>query len=328
MTRFSGISYLPFILEAHRGFRSRRLAELHQTHPVIRTGPNSLSYSDVRAIKDIYGHNTKCTKDDSYVRTAGSHFHLADVIDKPDHARKRKVLSSAYALKNLEDWEHKVADKTQRLIAQFDRRCTAPLLTGDPTPEDLNVDYRAWTNFFTLDAIADIGLSERLGFLDQGTDRCLARRPDGSTYEVESFRDALYMTARKQSLLLWNYDWYPFLDKVSNLIPFYRRMSNLARDWDAVALERATRRLQRYNNGEKLDDFFQALMEDKNGKPNYLEWGEIVAEVNIMMNAGSATTAIAMANVLHQLLKHPTTLQRLTEEIDAVRRTWEPSPLQ
>lgn len=309
------------MIEAHRGFRSRRLAELHKDHPVIRTGPNTLSYSDVRAIKPIYGHNTKCAKDDSYLRTAGTHFHLADVIDKPEHARKRKVLSAAYALKNLEDWEFKVADKTQRLIAQFDKRCTALLLGGNPAPEDLNVDYRAWTNFFTLDAIADIGLSERLGFLDQGNDRCIARRPDGSTYEVESFRDCLYQTARKQSLLLWNYDWYPFLNTISNVIPFYRRMSNLARDWDAVVLQRATQRLQRYNNGEKLDDFFQALMEDKNGKPNYLEWGEIMAEVNIMMNAGSATTAIAMANVLYQLLKHPQIMQKLREEIDSVSFT-------
>ncbi|KAJ9658389.1 hypothetical protein H2201_007829 [Coniosporium apollinis] len=320
MSTFSGISSLPFMILAHKGFRSKRLEELHRKHPVIRTGPNSLSYGDVRAIKDIYGHNTKCTKDDAYVLTAGTHFHLADVIDKGDHARKRKVLSSAYAIKNLENWEHKVADKTERLIAQFDRRCTAPLPAGhNPTPEDLTVDYRAWTNFFTLDAIADIGLSERLSFLDQGSDRCLAQRGDGSTYEV-NFRDCLYETAHKQSLLLWNYDWYPVINRLTNIIPFYGRMGRLARDWDGVVLRRATERLKRYQAGEKLDDFFQALMEDKNAHPNNLEWGEIVAEVGIMLNAGSATTAIAMANVMHQLLKpeHRRILQQLREEIDAV----------
>ncbi|KAI9879292.1 MAG: hypothetical protein M1823_006852, partial [Watsoniomyces obsoletus] len=112
MSTFSGVSSLPFVILAHGGARSTHLVELHKKHPVVRTGPNALSYGDVRAIKDIYGHNTKCTKDKQYLVTAGSHFHLADVIDKPDHARKRKVLSSAYALKNLEGWEHKVADKT------------------------------------------------------------------------------------------------------------------------------------------------------------------------------------------------------------------------
>lgn len=315
------MSNIPFMIEAHRGFRSKRLAELHEKYPILRTGPNSLSYGDLRAIKDIYGHNTKCTKDGAYVVTAGTHYHLADVVDKPDHARKRKVLSAAYAIKNLEEWEHKVADKTERLIRQFDKRCTAPMAKGAtiPDPQDLTVDYRAWTNFFSLDAIADIGLSERLGFLDQGNDSCVAQRPDGSTYRV-NLRDCLYLNARKQSLLVWSYDWYPILDKIANFIPFYGHMAERASHWDNIVLQRGMQRLKRYEAGEKLDDFFQALMNDKNGEPNNLEWGEILAEVNIMMNAGSATTAIAMANVMFQLLKpeHAHILKKLTEEVDSV----------
>lgn len=58
-------------------------------------------------------------------------------------------------------------------------------------------------------------------------------------------------------------------------------------------------------------------MEDKNGNGNNLEWGEIVAEVSIMLNAGSDTTAIAMNNVMYQLLKNPDKLARLREEIDS-----------
>ena len=302
---------------AHTGARSAHLVELHKRHPIIRTGPTMLSYADPRAIKDIYGHNTKCTKDGSYVITSGSHFHLADVIDKPEHARKRKVLSSAYALKNLEGWEHKVADKTDRMIQHFDRCCTNALKPGRfPDSEELNVDYREWTNYFTLDAIADIGLSEKLGLLDNGHDRVSARRTDDTTYEC-NFRECLYQNARKQSLLIWPYEWYRLINKLSNLIPFYGRMGQLAREWDGIPLELAHRRLERYRSGEKLDDFFQALMEDKNGNPNNLEWGEIVAEVSIMMNAGSATTAIALTNVLYQLLKNPEVMKKLVEELDA-----------
>ncbi|KAF2031748.1 cytochrome P450 monooxygenase [Setomelanomma holmii] len=316
MHPLSGISSIPFMILAHGGSRSTYMARLHQKHPVIRIGPNSLSYGDMRAIKDIYGHNTPCTKDGSYVISAGSHYHLADVVDKHDHARKRKLLSSAYAIKNLEGWEHKVADKTMKLNRHLDQCCTAPLRPGElPKPEDVNVDYRKWTNFFTLDAIADIGLSDKLGFLDRGHDRVTGRRLDGSIYEC-NLRDALYQTARKQSLLLWPYEWYPLINKLSNIIPFYCRMGNFAKEWDGIPIELAHKRLQRYRAGEKLDDFFQALMEDKNGHPNNLEWGEIVAEINIMMNAGSATTAIAMANVLYQLLKNPEKMQKAVEELD------------
>ncbi|KAJ5532496.1 hypothetical protein N7494_009048 [Penicillium frequentans] len=319
----SGFSAIPFMLMALRGFRSRELAELHKKHPVIRTGPNMLSYGDVRAIKDIYGHNTKCTKDSSYLITSGSHFNLADVVDKPDHARKRKVLSSAYALKNLESWEYKVTDKVQRMFKHFDEVCTmAPkedVASGRVAPDqkDLTLDLRAWNNFFTLDAIADIGLSEKLGFLDQGNDMCTAERKDGSIYTT-SLRNALYPTARKQSYILWNYDWYPALNKMVNVIPYFNEMQKAGDNWENIMWRRGNERLRRYEAGEKLDDFFQALMEDKNGIPNNLEWGEVVAECNIMMNAGSVTTAVAITNVMYQLLRNPRTLAKLREELDNV----------
>lgn len=303
---------------AHSGARSAYLSKLHKKEPILRTGPNTISFGSVQAIKDIYGHGTHCTKDESYVITASSHYHLADVVDKGEHARKRKVLSSAYALKNLESWEYKVADKVERMIKQFDKRCTAPLPAGrHPDPEDLNVDFRMWTNFFSLDAIADIGVSERLNLIDMGDDEVEAQNKDGTLFKAR-IRDSLYPIARKQSLLLWSYDWYKVIDKVSNIIPYYRQMSKANHGWDGIVLRRGQIRLDRYRAGEKLDDFFQAMMEDKNGCPNTLEWGEIVAEINIMMNAGSVTTAIALTNVLYQLLRHPKILAKLQEELDAV----------
>lgn len=48
---FSGITNLSFIYEAHQGFRSKKLLEAHKKFPVIRIGPNSLSYGDPKAIK-------------------------------------------------------------------------------------------------------------------------------------------------------------------------------------------------------------------------------------------------------------------------------------
>lgn len=248
-------------------------------------------------------------KDGQYLVTAGTHYNLADVVDRHDHARKRKVLSSAYALKNLEQWEFKVADKTARLIKHFDVVAN--------TPGSI-VDYRAWTNFFSLDAIADIGLSHRLGFLDNGNDRCLSELLDGSVTEV-NFRESLYAQAHAQSGIVWSYDWYKALAKITRAVsPYYRNLWRLSDRWDGILLHLARERLKRYQAGENLDDFFTSLMEDKGGKAQSLEWGEIVAEVSIMMNAGSTTTAIAMANVMFQLLKNPQCLAKLRNEIDAV----------
>ncbi len=328
MTWISGITNAPYMLLSYNGFRSKYMLELHRKtgHAIIRTGPSSLHFSDMRAIKDIYGHSSKCTKDDQYAVQAGSHMHLADVVDKPEHARKRKVLSSAYALKNLEDWEFKVADKVERLIAQFDQRCS-------DGSRDIVVDYRPWTNYFTIDAIADIGLTHRMNLLDNGSGKTTSMAPDGTTYEVD-FRECLYANSRATSVFCYSYDWYKRLAKLSRLSPYFNRLWKLNDEWDGIPRYLAAERLKRYQAGEKGDDFFQALMEDRNGNPHNLEWGEIVAEVTIMvgrmtllgtspqrltfpqMNAGSTTTAISMANVMYQLLKNPDKMAKLRQEID------------
>lgn len=186
----SGISDIPFLLAAQRGFRSRTLRALHQRNPVLRVGPNALSYGAPAAIKDIYGQGTTCVKDRFYSETSGSHAHLADVVDKQDHARKRKVLASAYAIKNLEGWEYKVSDMTARLIRVCDGKCTEPLPPSVQVPEerDLTLDFRSWTNHFTVAAIANIGLSEDLGFLEQGSDKISSESMDWRVKNV-SFRE-------------------------------------------------------------------------------------------------------------------------------------------
>lgn len=47
----AGISNIGFMYEAYKGSRSQRLAKMHKVHPVIRLGPNSLSYRGGQAIK-------------------------------------------------------------------------------------------------------------------------------------------------------------------------------------------------------------------------------------------------------------------------------------
>lgn len=316
----AGITNLVFVREAMRGFRSKTLFEMHKTHPVIRTGPNSLSYGSIQAIKDIYGHGTKCTKAEFYETIAGTHFHLADVVNKTDHARKRRAFSAAYALKNLEEWEFKVADKTERFIRAADAACTLPLKEGflRPDPADLTFDYRAFANYFTLDAIADIGLSERLGFLDQGHDLVTAERMDGSLYKI-NYRQCLHSTARAQSILAWMAGWYNFSCKLSKYVSKdFRQWWDLNEGWNDIVYHRAMKRLRRYQAGEKLSDFFEALMNHSEANPPGVELGEIVAEVSIMMNAGSDTTAIAMNNAVYWLLKNPRCMAKLREEVDSV----------
>lgn len=141
---------------------------------------------------------------------------------------------------------------------------------------------------------------------------------DGTVKEV-SFRECHAATGRVSYELVWAYDWFKTLKSVSKLLSStYHRLRSLDGDWGGIVYNRATTRLKRYMTGENLDDFFTAIMEDENGSPHNLEWGEIVAEISIMMNAGHDTTAISLRIVLFFLLKNPRCMKKLRNELDEV----------
>lgn len=157
---FSGITDLLYCYRSACGSQSRDSHEAHKEHPILRIGLNSISFGRTKAIKDIYGHGSKCIKDLNYKILKGTHTYLIDVIDKPDHARKRKLMSAAFAIKNFEGWEYRVALLTQRLVNAFDTRCTSPLPKGQVVVDssDLMVDFNKWINLWTIEAINNITL--------------------------------------------------------------------------------------------------------------------------------------------------------------------------
>ncbi|KAI2813669.1 hypothetical protein CBS115989_9255 [Aspergillus niger] len=167
----SNLTTLSYTYEHRHPFRTQRLYNFHHqhNHPIIRLSPTALSIADPKAIPAIYGHGTPCLKDDVYALTKGTHTHsnMLNTISRDDHSRKRRMLANAFSTKNLENWEFKIVDKVERLLRQLDGRCSSSsngVMDGD------EVDLRFWLNLFTIDAIADIGLSVKLGLLDRGSD--------------------------------------------------------------------------------------------------------------------------------------------------------------
>ncbi|KAL1855996.1 hypothetical protein Plec18170_003863 [Paecilomyces lecythidis] len=311
-----GITNLGYIWSIARtdGFRTRSLAEAHKAHKVIRLGPNALSFADVQAIKDIYGHSTTCVKGEMYSATAGPHRSLLDSVDKVEHATKRRRLAAAFATKNLETWEFKVVDKCTRLIAQFDR-CLGSEKT-EKSPQETVVDWRRWSNLFTVEAIADIALSTNLGLLEAANDRVVAEDFQGNQRTV-SFLDSLHGIGRMSATIVWSDSGYHFLKSMWSLLsPWYRKQVANNSTYDDIVLHLTRERMQKYKSGCRLDDLFERLVEDNQGNPTQLDIGEITSEVSVFMNAGSDTTAISLTHVVYYLLKNPEKLQRLREELD------------
>ena len=218
---FAGVSDLPYCWLSARGFRSRDLCELHKKQPILRIGPNALSFDSTAAIKDICGHTTKCIKDKNYQILSGSHTHLVGVVDKSDHSRKRKLISAAFAIKNLERWEFKVADVTDRLLAVLDGKCTSAMVSpvASPDPADLTVDFNQIINLWTIEAINNIALSSKMGLIEQGTDEVTAERMNGKMYRAR-YRQSQNQTSRAQAVFLKAYSHYTWLTWLSKVLPY------------------------------------------------------------------------------------------------------------
>ncbi|KAI0894322.1 benzoate 4-monooxygenase cytochrome P450 [Annulohypoxylon nitens] len=328
LRRFPGMSMLsPLtnIPNMYYSSRGRRFKAYHEAHtrlgPVVRVGPNSLSFCDVSAFKDIYGHGSPVRKGEFYDLLAGSHRHLADVSDRDDHSRKRRVLAGAYSLASLESWEHIVADRTAALLQQYDNLCSQPqyhpTLHADRSHRGRRMDgyinHRHWMILFAEDAIAQIGLSADLKLLEAGHDTIKIKNLRGDSYEV-CYRESLWRSHMIDTSLVWSPNWYRRLAWLTSWHPYWR---DGARYTD-ICVYLVQRRLERYRAKEDLQDFFSCILQDKNDKANMYPMGEMVAEASIMLNAGSDTTGIALTNVLYWLLKNPKCFQKLRVELDSV----------
>ncbi|KAB8204508.1 Cytochrome P450 [Aspergillus parasiticus SU-1] len=313
----SPFTNLAYVWERSDNFRTRRLYRQHQKYPIIRTGPATISFGSVEAINDIYGHGTPCLKYETYQMTAGSHSNILNVIDRDEHSRKRRMLSNAFATRNLEQWEFKISDKVERLLKQLDQRCTPVLSEVNPAAaQDFNIEWRLWSNLFTIEAIADIALSENLGMLESGCDTIRVANSEGLGARILRFLQSLHGGARISSRFVGAPDWFPFLKTATKFfVPSIRQQWEHGQNFGTIVSYLVGKRLRRGDSGDNLDDFLACLIQDRLGKPRSLDRGEIEAEINILLDAGSDTTAIALVHILYYLVRNPHVLIKLRSEV-------------
>ena len=283
----SGISSLAYGWEVgrkHKVFHTRRLHDDLMQKGVVRLGPNWLSFGSSRAVNDIYGYTSPCKKAAIYDSLQGGGQHLVNISEKSIHQGRRRMVAAAYAPKNTEMWEGPVVDSVVALLDQMDGMCTAPLPSGDGTPkkEDLKFEGMHWSNLFTFEAVIKVGLSKDMHFLDAGNDLVAINGPDGKEIKVSCVQ-SLHGGSRATSTLIWDTDLFPTLKKASILLsPWYKREWEKGANWRKIVEKLTAERIDRYENGDILDDLFQPMMEDKKGNEPDIVNRDRIAEVDQM----------------------------------------------
>jgi cytochrome P450 len=283
-----------------------RYQAVHDAHQrlgsIVRIQPHHVSFTDPRALKDIYGHGSSIMKSPYYDNIAGDYHDVANATDRSEHSRKRRLMSHVFSQKHILTMEEVINTVLGNLVQALDKRLT----------QDLDIRY--WFNLFTFDAISSLAFSQPFNFLDTGNDLTFGRRSDGSTYPmnlVGTFHNATSYAAF-------------FGHARPGLAAFIKHCFILAQAHGAKALrdfgamcEYKTDMRATAGKGDRFD-FFSKLEEVPKGQAEPMPFGEQVAEAGIMLNAGSDTTASGLTNTLFLLAKHPETLAKLRQELEEV----------
>ncbi|KAG0645991.1 Benzoate-para-hydroxylase [Hyphodiscus hymeniophilus] len=300
----------------------RRSATVYEAHQrlgdIIRVGPDQILFNKPQAISDIYGHLavSKVSKDSGfYDKTAGDMRDIVNERDRAEHSRKRRYMANSFALKTVVDMEPVITTNAQNLLARLDSYCRNP-----PTGASTHFNIRMWFNYFTLDVIGDMAFGLPMGFLKAGTDTKTAQTQDGKIYEVPSTIHALQQGVRYTitTAQILNLEIMRAIKRLIRCNAFLRRVSGAqsAEDFENVCIHQLRSRLAKGIPERESRDFVDYVLTGKEGAPRALPFRELVAEAQVMMNAGSDTTAAAITSTMYHLLSNPECLAKLRQELE------------
>lgn len=100
------------------------LASAHERYgPVVRCAPNTLSFADPAALRDIFSHGPTFIKSDFYeARKAYQEDHMFSLINQTSHAARRRLASRAFAMQSMLAFENTLNEKVGLLMDSWAKR--------------------------------------------------------------------------------------------------------------------------------------------------------------------------------------------------------------
>lgn len=274
-----------------RGALVHKIQKFHEQYgEMIRIGPNEISCINPQAWQDIYGVHKpgqSFQKNPLWVSRQKNNASSILSAKDQDHHRIRRLISHAFSEKTLREQEPIL----QEYIGVLMKRLYDQVQAGWGYGVVNLVDWFSWTTF---DIVGELGFSETFGCLSS------SEHHDWSSMVFSHFKAASLVTSVK---------FYPFLEKLLRmLLPV--EVKNRQEHFQ-LSKEKVHRRLR--GAGKSRNDFMSYVLDSKLDERMSLE--EIETTFNILIIAGSETTASALAGTTGYLLRYPTCLATLVKEI-------------
>jgi len=270
------------------GHFPRLVHDLHlQYGEIVRIAPTELSFSGAAAWKDIYGFRNGLPENrkDPGENTDADHRHPTIInANRQTHGELRKLLSNAFSDKTLKGQEPVLLHYIDLLVKR---------LTEEAAKEPV-MDIVRWYNYVTFDIIGHLAFYEPFD--------CLQKN-EYHAWMSMIFNAILYVHTIRTFQRFFN-----VRALILRLMP--KKMVQRRR-WHIGLVEEKVRR-RKTREPEYVDFMSHLLKAEEAGR---LTIPDLVANANLMVIAGSETTATILSGTTYFLLTHPHVMKTLKEEI-------------
>ncbi|KAJ0282876.1 hypothetical protein CBS470a_007591 [Colletotrichum nupharicola] len=278
-------SQIPWLRSYTGGLYHVKLRDMHEKYgPVIRVGPNELSFTSPEAWQAVMGHRKS-----GEVENGKAPFYAVPPIitglNRTDHSRVRRLMSHGFSSAALRDQEPMIRGYIDLLIQR---------LHENSQQGRKAVDICAWFNYTTFDIIGDLTFGEPFGCLQQS-----AMHP-----WVELVFANVKTTAMRSALAR-----FPV---ANHLLPFFvtPQLVKKAAEHKELTREKVSKRL---TLTDARPDLVHGMTVGKGGLTVSRE--ELNENSEALIIAGSETTATALSGAIYMLTTHPEILKTLADEI-------------
>lgn len=254
-----------------------------------------MSFVDSDAWEDIYGHhlgNPTFPKDPIWHRPAVNGVRSILSATDADHSRIRRLLLHGFSEKALREQEPLIQSYVELFISRLLKR------TSDAHDGTATINIAQWFNFITFDIIGDLSFGESF--------HCL---------EKSHFHPwiAILFSHFKALALGTCCRFFPFLERLM-LCTLPKAVKQQRIDHFNMSKEKVHQRIeQQQTQTWRNSDFMAQVLRHNNEKG--MSIAEIEATFNILVVAGSETTATTLAGIMNYLLKDSKIFQHLINEI-------------